>query len=70
VVLRTVRKTLMKHVTRRGKTAHHPTQDPYGDMTVICKHCSKPIEQVKLIGFSLICPLCGKPQNGQSHLKI
>ena len=43
---------------------------PFGpELTVICKHCGKPIDTVKLIGFSLICPVCGKPQNGQPHLE-
>jgi|GEM_PF-3370354 len=37
---------------------------------IICKHCGKQIEKANLIGFSLICPLCGKPQDGQPHLKI
>lgn len=40
------------------------------ELTVICKHCGKLIDQVKLMGFSLICPLCGKPQNGEPHLKL
>jgi predicted amidophosphoribosyltransferase len=39
------------------------------EFTVICKHCGKSIDRVNLIGFSLICPLCGKPQNGEVHLK-
>jgi len=34
------------------------------ELIVICKHCNKPIDQAKLIGLSLICPACGKPQNG------
>lgn len=34
------------------------------DLTVICRHCKRPVDQAKLIGLSLICPLCGKPQNG------
>ncbi len=34
------------------------------ELVVICKHCDKPIDQAKLIGLSLVCPLCGKPQNG------
>jgi hypothetical protein len=36
---------------------------------VICKHCGKQIDKVKLIGLSLICPLCGLPQNGRPHMK-
>jgi Zn finger protein HypA/HybF involved in hydrogenase expression len=31
---------------------------------IICKHCGKPIKEAQLIGISLICPSCGKPQNG------
>jgi predicted amidophosphoribosyltransferase len=34
------------------------------ELIIICKHCGKPIDQASLIGLSLICPLCGKPQNG------
>lgn len=37
---------------------------------LICKYCKKPIKKVELIGFSLICPLCKKPQNGEPHLKL
>jgi len=37
------------------------------EIIIICKHCGKPIDQAKLIGLSLICPLCGKPQNGHPH---
>ncbi|MBN1792117.1 hypothetical protein JW826_00315 [Candidatus Woesearchaeota archaeon] len=29
-----------------------------------CKHCGKPVNHTELIGLSLICPLCKKPQNG------
>ncbi len=35
------------------------------ELIVICKHCGKQIDQANLIGLSLICPLCGKPQNGR-----
>ena len=38
-------------------------------MKVICKHCGKQLNRFKLRGISLICPLCGKPQNGQLHVK-
>lgn len=34
------------------------------ELIVICKHCGKPVDQANLIGLSLLCPLCGKPQNG------
>jgi hypothetical protein len=37
------------------------------EVIITCKHCQKLIVEAKLIGFSLICPLCGKPQNGQPH---
>lgn len=39
-------------------------------ITVLCKHCREPIDKARLIGFSLICPLCKRPQNGHPHLKI
>jgi uncharacterized CHY-type Zn-finger protein len=32
--------------------------------TIVCKHCGEPINEAMLIGLSLICPLCNKPQNG------
>ena len=38
------------------------------EFIVTCKHCEKPINQAKLMGLSLICPLCEKPQNGHPHL--
>lgn len=34
------------------------------ELIVICRHCGKEIDQSLLIGLSLICPLCRKPQNG------
>ncbi|MGV8086872.1 MAG: hypothetical protein ACP5N1_04535 [Candidatus Woesearchaeota archaeon] len=34
------------------------------EIILVCKHCGQKIDQSKLIGLSLICPLCGKPQNG------
>ena len=34
------------------------------ELIVICKHCGKQIDQADLIGLSLLCPLCNKPQNG------
>jgi Zn finger protein HypA/HybF involved in hydrogenase expression len=34
------------------------------EVIVICKHCGKQVDQSSLIGLSLKCPLCGKPQNG------
>gem|GEM_PF-3098901 len=37
---------------------------------IICKHCGEPIERTRLIGLSLICPFCGKPQNGQPHVQM
>lgn len=36
---------------------------------IVCKHCEKPITETKLVGFSIICPLCGKPQDGEPHLR-
>ncbi len=38
------------------------------EVIITCKHCQKLIVETKLIGFSLVCPLCGKPQNGMPHL--
>jgi len=38
--------------------------------TLLCKHCGKEIDQTLLVGLSLICPFCGKPQNGKLHLKL
>ena len=34
---------------------------------IICRHCSKKIDHVKMIGISLVCPLCGKPQTGEPN---
>ena len=34
------------------------------ELILICRHCGKEIDQTMLVGLSLICPLCGKPQNG------
>ena len=39
-------------------------------MIIKCKYCGKEINRAKLIGFSLICPMCGKPQNGRDHSKL
>lgn len=44
--------------------------DLYSNNMIICRHCKKPIDKVNLLGFSLLCPLCGKPQNGEPHIKI
>lgn len=40
------------------------------ELAGICKHCGKQINQVKLIGFSLICPFCGKLQNDETYVKV
>ena len=37
------------------------------ELIVICRHCGKPVDQSMLIGLSLKCPSCGKPQNGHPH---
>ena len=37
---------------------------------IICKHCGQYVCEAKLIGFSLICLLCGKPQNGHSNKSL
>jgi len=37
------------------------------ELTLICKHCGTLIDQANLIGLSLICPSCGKPQNGHPN---
>jgi Zn finger protein HypA/HybF involved in hydrogenase expression len=34
------------------------------ELILICRHCGKQIDQSTLIGLSLKCPSCGKPQNG------
>jgi predicted amidophosphoribosyltransferase len=60
----------MKHTKGNNKTREKASILADAELIVICKHCGKQIGQVKLIGLSLICPLCGKPQNGQPHLKI
>jgi phage FluMu protein Com len=36
--------------------------------TIICKHCGILITHTKLLGLSLICPKCKKPQNGIQHI--
>ncbi len=43
--------------------------DIQSELAVICKHCGQLIDKVRLIGISLICPLCKKPQNGIPHLE-
>jgi len=35
-----------------------------------CMHCGKSIDEVELIGFSLICPLCGMPQGVEQNLTM
>ncbi len=40
------------------------------ELIVICAHCGKRIDQAMLRGISLICPSCGKPQNGQPHTML
>jgi len=37
---------------------------------VICRSCKRPIEQVKLVGLSLICPICDKPQEGEPNITL
>jgi len=34
------------------------------EIIVVCKHCGKQVDQSTLVGLSLTCPKCGKPQNG------
>ncbi|MBN1792137.1 hypothetical protein JW826_00415 [Candidatus Woesearchaeota archaeon] len=34
------------------------------ELIILCKHCGMPVSHAALRGISLICPLCGKPQNG------
>jgi len=38
--------------------------------TITCKYCGELISTVQLRGFSVICPICGKPQNEESYLTI
>ena len=40
------------------------------DIYIRCRQCHKVILTTELIGFSLICPYCGKPGNGLSHKNI
>jgi predicted amidophosphoribosyltransferase len=54
----------MKHEDESNKIIENRTALIDPDLIVICKHCGKQIDQANLIGLSLICPLCGKPQNG------
>ncbi len=53
----------MKHTKGRNEIVD-------SELILLCKHCGKSIEQAELIGLSLICPLCGKPQNGQPHMEV
>jgi len=60
----------MKHIltSNDGRESIRNTEvlvDP--ELIVICKHCGKQIDQANLIGLSLICPSCGKPQNDHPH---
>ena len=34
------------------------------ELILICRHCGEQIDQANLVGLSLVCPLCFKPQNG------
>ena len=57
----------MKQINKKSETidkveATTVLIDP--ELIVICKHCGKQVDQSMLIGLSLMCPLCGKPQNG------
>jgi len=44
-------------------------KDAFSDKNekIICKHCGKTILKTRLVGLSLICPYCKKPQNGHHH---
>lgn len=57
----------MRHTKESNEIMENAFVDP--EIMIECKHCGKPINQTKLIGLSLICPLCGKPQNGLPHVK-
>jgi hypothetical protein len=43
---------------------------PKSENVIKCIHCKKLIKKTQLVGFSLICPLCGMPQNGKTHFKF
>jgi Zn finger protein HypA/HybF involved in hydrogenase expression len=62
--------TKMKQTKNINQTTVNVEVLDESEFVIICKHCGKQIDKVKLVGLSLICPLCGKPQNGQPHLKI
>jgi hypothetical protein len=59
----------MKHIKKSNKRIGNIETLDDSEFIIVCKHCGKSIDRVNLIGFSLICPLCGKPQNGEPHLK-
>jgi len=35
---------------------------------IICFHCHREINTAKIIGMSIVCPICGKPSN-ESYIK-
>jgi len=49
---------------------HTGTAKKKNDPYIRCRHCHKIMLTTELIGFSLICPHCGKPGNGLSHKDI
>ena len=57
----------MKH-EKKVKGIEKKVKDANSRFKFVCKHCGNPIDKVKLIGLSLICPVCGKPQNGEPHM--
>ena len=57
----------IKKITKKIEKEKDKTNSKY---IIVCKYCKKTIKKVNLIGFSLICPFCKKPQNGEPHLKI
>jgi len=59
-----VKKGVGSFFTVRGVGISDPGTLVDPELIVICRHCGKPIDQSTLIGLSLRCPSCGKPQNG------
>lgn len=57
----------MKHIADNNKIIKSVGTLINPELIVICRHCGKSIDQANLIGLSLTCPSCGKPQN--DHLK-
>jgi hypothetical protein len=54
----------MKQADLKGKSKKKKVDLHVNSKSIIlCKYCEKKIDKVKMLGLSLICPSCGKPQN-------